>query len=145
MLIEDGVLFDGSLINAGQIDGSISLASGDLELLDTSFLSLAIDSLTDFETVDIGAGDLILDGTLELSFLDPSTFEVGQTFDLFDFGFATGSFDNVLAGPLSLDISNLTSQGTVTVAGVGGTSVPEPSSFAVLALSGLVLLRRRRK
>ena len=147
VLIEDGVLFDGSLINAGQIDGSISLASGDLELLDSSLLSLSIDSLTDFETVDIGAGNLFLDGTLELSFLDPSTFEIGQTFDLFDFGFASGSFDNVLAGPLSLDISDLASQGSVTVTGIGGAiaSVPEPSSFVVLTLSGLVLLRRRRK
>ena len=144
VLIEEGVQFDGSLINAGQIDGSISLASGDLELLDTSLLSLEIASLTDFETVDIGLGDLTLDGTLELSFLDPSSFEVGQTFDLFDFGFASGSFDNVLAGPLSLDLSNLASQGTVTIA-ESAISVPEPSSFVVLTVSGFVLLRRRRK
>ena len=97
VLVEDGVLFDGSLINAGQIDGSIFLASGDLELLDSSSLSLSIDSLSDFETIDIGQGALSFDGTLELDFLDPFAFEVGQTFDLFDFGFASGSFDNVLA------------------------------------------------
>ena len=144
VLVEDGVLFDGSLINAGQIDGSIFLASGDLELLDSSSLSLSIDSLSDFETIDIGQGALSFDGTLELDFLDPFAFEVGQTFDLFDFGFASGSFDNVLAGPLSLDLSNLATLGTISVAAVP-SSVPEPSSLVLLGLSGTLLLRRRRK
>ena len=145
VLIEEGVQFDGSLINAGQIDGSIFLASGDLDLLDSSLLSLTIDSLSDFDTVDIG-GDLTFGGSLELNFLDSSAFEIGQTIDLFDFGSALGSFDNVFAGPLALDLSNLASQGTVTFAAAPGiAAVPEPSSFVVLALGGgLALLRRRR-
>ena len=144
VLVEENVQFNGSFINAGQIDGSVSLASGDFDLLDSSVLSLTFDSATEFDTFDI-AGDLLFGGTLELNFLDPLAFEVGQTFDLFDFGSATGTFDNIFAGPLSLDTSNLLSQGTVTVASVSATSVPEPSSFTVLALSGLVFLRRRRK
>ena len=146
VLVEDNVLFNGSLINAGQIDGSVSLATGDFELLDSSILSLSIDSLTDFDTVDI-AGELEFGGTLELNFLDPFAFEVGQTIDLFDFGSAVGSFDNILAGPLALDFGDLTTDGTVTVSAFAGgaVAVPEPSSFTVLALSGLVLLRRRRK
>ena len=148
VLVEDNVLFNGSLINAGQIDGSVSLATGDFELLDSSILSLSIDSLTDFDTVDI-AGELEFGGTLELNFLDPFAFEVGQTIDLFDFGTAVGSFDSILAGPLSLDFGDLTTDGTVTVSafaeGAVAAAVPEPSSFTVLALSGLVLLRRRRK
>ena len=139
VLFEEGVLFDGSLINAGQIDGSISLASGDLELLDSSFLSLTIDSLTDFETVDI-EDSLLFDGTLELNFLDPLAFQVGQTIDLFDFGSASGEFDTVLAGSLSLDLSNLSTLGSVTV-----SAIPEPSSLGLLAFGGLALLRRRRK
>ena len=145
VLIEEGVQFDGSLINAGQIDGSIFLASGDLDLLDSSLLSLTIDSLSDFDTVDIG-GELTFGGSLELNFLDSSAFEIGQTIDLFDFGSALGSFDNVFAGPLALDLSNLASQGTVTFAAAPGiAAVPEPSSFVVLALGGgLALLRRRR-
>ena len=104
--------------------------------------------MTDFDTVDI-AGELEFGGTLELNFLDPFAFEVGQTIDLFDFGSAVGSFDNILAGPLALDFGDLTTDGTVTVSAFAGgavaAAVPEPSSFTVLALSGLVLLRRRRK
>ena len=144
VLIEDGVLFDGSLINAGQIDGSVSLASGDFELLDSSRLSLSIDSLTDFDTIDI-ADNLLFGGTLELNFLDPFSFEVGQTFDLFDFGSASGSFASISSGPLAFDFSNLATQGTVTVSEISATAVPEPSSFTVLALGGVVLLRRRRR
>ena len=145
VLIEEGVQFDGSLINAGQIDGSIFLASGDLDLLDSSLLSLTIDSLTDFDTIDIG-GDLAFGGALELNFTDSSAFEIGQTIDLFDFGSASGSFDSIFAGPLLLDFSNLASQGTVTFgANPAIAAVPEPSSLVVLALGGgLALLRRRR-
>ena len=145
VLVQDGVLFDGSLINAGQIDGSVSLASGDFELLDTSLLSLTIDSLTEFDTIDI-ADNLLLGGALELNFADPFAFEIGQTFDLFDFGSVFGSFDSISSGPLDLDFSNFSSQGTVTIAGnTSATAVPEPSSFTVLALGGIILLRRRRK
>ena len=113
-------------------------------MLDSSVLSLTFDSLTDFDTVDI-AGDLFFGGTLELDFLDPLAFEVGQTFDLFDFGSASGFFDSVSSGPLSLDLSNLSTLGTVTVAANAATAVPEPSSVTVLVLGGVVLLRRRRK
>ena len=141
VLVEENVLFNGSLVNAGRIDGAVSLASGDFELLDTSVLALDISSETDFEAIDI-AGNLIFDGTLELNFLNPLEFEIGQTIDLFDFGLASGTFDNVFAGPLSLDLSNLASFGTVTVA---ASAVPEPSAFVVLALGGLATLRRRRK
>ena len=144
VLVQDGVLFEGSLINAGQIDGSVSLASGDFELLDSSLLSLTIDSLTDFDTVNI-ADDLLFGGSLELNFSDPFAFEVGQTFDLFDFGSVSGSFSSISSGPLALDFSNLSTQGTVTIAGNSATAVPEPSSFTVLVLGGVVLLRRRRK
>jgi len=73
-------------------------------------------------------------------------FEIGQTFDLFDFGSVFGSFDSISSGPLDLDFSNFSSQGTVTIAGnTSATAVPEPSSFTVLALGGIILLRRRRK
>jgi hypothetical protein len=140
VLIEENVLFNGSFVNAGRIDGSVSLASGHFELLDTSVLSLDIGSETDFEAIDI-AGNLIFDGTLELNFLNPLEFEVGQTIDLFDFEFASGAFDNVFAGPLSLDLSNLASFGTVTVA---ANAIPEPSSFTVLALAAIATLRRRK-
>ena len=142
VLVAEDVLFDGALINAGQIDGSVSLASGDFELLDSSLLSLTIDSATEFDTIDVG-GDFLLGGALELSFLDPLAFEVGQTIDLFDFAATSGEFDTISSGLLSLDFSNLSSQGTVTVTGIA--AVPEPSSIAVLALGGLLVLRRRRK
>ena len=142
LLIEGNVNFDGTFFNNGEIAGSIELSSGDLQLSDTSVLSLDVDSLADFESVNVG-GDIFFDGTLDLNFADPSSFTVGQTIDVFDFSLAQGSFDSILADGLVFDTTNLLSQGTLTISSVA--AVPEPSAAIVLVLGSLGFLQRRRR
>ena len=66
----------------------------------------------------------------------------GATFNLFDWGSATGTFSAVnlpsLDGPLSWDQSNLYTNGTITV-------IPEPNAAALLGGLGTLLLVRRRR
>ena len=140
VLFGSEVQFDGVLDNAGVIDGSIFLSDGDLLLRDTSELFLDINSLTDFEVFET-TGDLFADGTLNLSF-DSFIPTIGQTFDLFDFGFASGGFDFIQADGFLLDTSDLLVGGSVTVV---GAAVPEPSTFVVLGFAGLMLAGRRRR
>ncbi len=142
VLVETGVLFDGTLFNNGTIDGGVSLASGDVVLGETSSLILGISGDNEFDTFDVLNGDLTLDGTLELSFLESFAPEVGDVFDLFDFNNAVGSFDQIIANGVLFDTSDLFVNGNVTVAAVG---VPEPSAWLLVSLGGLVLTSRRRR
>ena len=138
VLVEDGVSFDGDLINAGSIDGSIFLSDGDLILGETSELSLTISSLDEFDVIET-TGSLVADGILDITFdgLLPS---IGQQFDLLDFGIANGAFDFIQAGNIQLDTSDLLVGGSVTV-----TGVPEPGTFVILSLTGLAFVSRRRR
>lgn len=138
VLVEDDVIFDGDLINAGSIEGSIFLSDGDLILSDTSSLSLGVSGLEDFETVET-TGSLVADGALNISF-DGFLPSIGQQFDLLDFGQANGAFDFIQSGNIQLDTSDLLVGGTVTV-----TGVPEPGTFAILGLASLALIGRRRR
>ncbi len=139
LLFDTNTSFDGSLINQGTIDGSIFLNDGDLLLTDTSILELEIGAFDTFETVET-LGSITFDGILDISFVDGFTPLTGQTFDLFDYSFANGEFDEIRTDGFSLDISNLGSTG-----GVRLTAVPEPGSLALIGLGSLVLLARRRR
>jgi len=141
VLFDEDVQFDGALRNAGIIDGSIFLSDGDLILSDTSELFFDISSPTDFEVFET-TGDLFADGTLNLSFdgFDPL---VGQEFDLFDFGFASGEFDQILSDGFLLDTSDLLVGGSFTVTAIA--AVPEPGTFVVLGFTGLMFAGRRRR
>ena len=152
MLVGENVDFDGSLVNDGQIFGGVDLGQGDLELSDSSILSLEISSLTDFDSII--ANDILFDGTLELLFDDQFDVQAGDTFDLFDFNSIGGStdiagvapaslFDVVIADGVLLDISSLSSVGSVTVAAVN--AVPEPSSLVLLVVAGCGYTLRRRR
>ena len=139
VLIESDVQFDGDLNNFGVIDGSILLNDGDLVLGSSSQLFLEIASLSDFDVFQT-TGDLFADGDLSISFDNFSPL-VGQSFDLFDFGFASGSFDSIQADGFLLDTSDLLVGGSVTIT----AAVPEPGSLAVLGLAGLMFAGRRRR
>jgi len=139
ILIDSGVQFDGSLNNNGVIDGSIFLSDGDLVLGDSSELFFEVSSTTDLEVFQT-TGDLFADGTLNIEF-DNFTPVVGEIFNLFDFGVASGSFDLIEADGFVLDTTDLLSGGTFTVT----AAVPEPSSLVVLGLAGVMLASRRRR
>ena len=139
VLFDAGVGFDGSLVNHGSIDGSILLNDGDLILGESSVLTLEISSLTDFETIET-TGTFVADGILNIDFADAFVPIVGQSFDLLDFGIASGEFDFIQSGGFQLDTSDLLIGGSVSV-----TAIPEPSTFAVLGLACLFFAGRRRR
>lgn len=82
--------------------------------------------------------------TLRLTLLDGFTPEAGQSFDLIDW---TSSFTSnfgtldlpALSGGLTWDSSALYTTGTLVVA------IPEPTTFALVALATVTLFSRRRK
>jgi len=149
VLVQEGVLFDGSLINRGTIDGSLSLATGDLLYQDSSVQSLTIASLLENELVDVVTGSLVFDGTLDLGFAPGFLPEVGQEFDLFDFsgGQASGGFDQILAQGVIFDTARLLTEGVLSIVNADAfvANVPEPASFALLALGGMAWVGCRRR
>lgn len=88
----------------------------------------------------IVAGKLTFGGTLKLVSWQGFTGQVGQSFDLFDWGSAAGSFDAIdgsgllLAAGTALDTSRLYIDGSVSV-----QAVPEPAAWALM-LGGLMAL-----
>ena len=93
------------------------------------------------------AGTLTFDGTLVLSLINGFNPTGGESFNLFDWGSANGSFRILdlpeLDSGLSWDTSSLYTTGTVSVS---VSAIPEPSTYAaifgVLAM-GVAALRRR--
>jgi hypothetical protein len=85
------------------------------------------------------AGHLGLGGTLKLSSWNGFVPQAGQSFDLLDWGNASGSFDSIdasgllLPAGLGLDASHLALDGSISV-----VSVPEPSTWALM-LAGIAL------
>ena len=84
-----------------------------------------------------------LGGTLELTFAADVNLasQLGRTFDLFDWTGVAPAGAFTISSPYAWDLSNLYTTGEVTL-----TAVPEPSSFALAAVSvSSVTLYRRRK
>jgi PEP-CTERM motif len=93
-------------------------------------------------------GHLALGGTLKLGTWNGFTLQAGQSFDLLDWGSVSGGFSSIdttgllLPAGLTLDISHLTVDGSISV-----VAVPEPASWALM-LAGMmgcaVWVRRNR-
>ena len=95
----------------------------------------------------IVAGHLAFGGTLKLVSWAGFTGQIGQSFDLFDWGSSSGSFSSIDATGLSLasgavlDTSHLYTAGVLRV-----TAVPEPGTWALLLCGiGVLLLRLRAR
>ena len=90
----------------------------------------------------IVAGHLALGGTQKLVSWAGFTGQLGQSFDLLDWGSVSGTFSSIDASGLALaagavlDTSQLYSAGTVSI-----TAVPEPGTWALLACGLGVVLR----
>jgi autotransporter-associated beta strand protein len=153
-----GVIGGNTIINGalspGNSPGLLTFA-GDLTLNGTALFEIAgLTRGTLYDAVDVG-GLLTYGGTLTLNFSSP----LEGSFNLFDFGSTTGSFDSILlTGGYSGSLDNMGGQWTGNIGGVDLTFmdstgvlnvVPEPSTYALLVLSGMALaahvIRRRKR
>jgi hypothetical protein len=138
----------GSLTNFGTIapgnSPGIIAVDGDAVLADTSLLlmELAGTGAGDFDQFNV-TGLLGFDGTLTVTLTNGFAPQVGDVFDLFDFGSTNGlAFDAVNLPDLvnaAWDTTDLYVGGSIAVV------IPEPGTFALLLLGcGLLVVARRR-
>ena len=121
----------------GVATDSGSVAFGTDAFVEVEIGGLAAGNGDGFHDKLIVLGDLSLDGTLKLVSWKGFTGQAGESFDLFDWGTLSGTFDNIdssgmlLAAGATLDTRRLYIDGTISV-----TAVPEPETWAML-LAGL--------
>ena len=126
------------------IDGNVVFGNTNQALFEIAGTTLG--SEYDHLTVN---GVLTFGGELKVSFLNGFTASAGQTFDLFDFTSANGTFSSIsftsatLGAGLVWDTSNLYTNGTISVAAL---PVPEPENYALMMLGlGVIAMARRQK
>jgi autotransporter-associated beta strand protein len=119
-------------------------------------VTMAEDSIYDWEFGDTStdkveiAGDLTLDPGWRLKLVDVGgTPQAGNQYDLFTF---TGTFSGDFAGVIDASgVSWDTAYAVICLEDTPGggrvyiANIPEPATLSLLALGGLVLIRRRRK
>jgi fibronectin-binding autotransporter adhesin len=143
--IGSDVATNAGVISPGNSPGNLSFA-GDLTLLSSSILNMELAG-TNAGTFDriLVDGAFARDGALNVSLLS-YTPSAGDSFDLFDFGSASGSFGALslpsLSSGLSWDTSQFNASGVLLV-----TAIPEPSTALALlgAAAFLATLRRRSR
>lgn len=150
-------VFSGALQNNGTYAPGNSPALASLSSFSqgpTGTLEMEIAGLTrgtGYDALDV-TGLLAFGGTLTVvtyGAFTPASFAAGQSFDLFNWGSADGTFSTLNLPDLSSygltwDTSALYTSGVLSVT---ASAVPEPSTYAVLAglaAFGLVALRRRK-
>lgn len=125
-------------------DGGIESlnVSGNLTLSSGSISNFEINTAGDIADLAISSALLTFGGTLNVTSIG-SSLVAGDTFNLFDWSSATGTFSTVnlpsLDSGLAWDQSSLYSSGQISV-----TAVPEPAAALLGGLGMLALLRRRR-
>ena len=138
------VRFDGGYA-PGNSPASVTF-EGDLVLGASNVLAMELGGTT------LGTGydhltvldDAILGGGLNVATIGGFAPSLGQSFDLFDFRRATGTFSSVtlptLGNGLAWNTSALYTAGAISV-----QAVPEPAALLPVGLAALALLRRRRR
>lgn len=143
------ILDAGATLNPGNSPGLMTIGSGSVL---NGNLNFEIGGLTrgiEYDAINIdGDGNLTFGGTLNLSLINDFAPSSGDTFDLFNYTAATGTFDTVNLGSLSSglawDTSALYTTGTLSVI---TSAVPEPSTYAAIlgaCALGFVAWRKRR-
>jgi MYXO-CTERM domain-containing protein len=122
-------------IESLNVNGNLTLSSG-------SISNFEINTAGDIADLAISSALLTFGGTLNVTRIG-SALVAGDTFNLFDWSSATGTFSTVnlpsLDTGLAWDQSRLYSSGQISV-----TVVPEPGAALLGGLGMLALLRRRR-
>jgi PEP-CTERM motif len=122
--------------------------TNNLALGNNSILEMEIGGLSAGSQFDkiVDSGLLTFNGSLKLTLINGFNPTLGSSFDLFDWSTLGGSFSSFdfsgagLAPGLTWDTSNLNSTGTLMV-----SAVPEPSACAMVGLSLLALVVRRKR
>lgn len=137
-----GQTFFGGTFSPGNSPGEVTF-EGDVGFQNDSVLEIELAGLGagEFDTLIID-GNLVLDGTLELAYLDGFVAAPGDTFLVISSSNYTGTFDSVLFPDQQgwlIDYS---------LDGIGVSVVPEPGVYALLVafmVFGLSILRRYRR
>ncbi len=143
VLPDASVVFDGGFDAAGQ--KVTKLGAGIVEFADGFELNggtLAVYASAE-STLVFGA-DAQLDGTLEVLLSPGQVLELGDIFELATLeGANPDTFDSIVLPQLDAALQfNVSSVDGRLIAGV--VAIPEPGSLSLLAVSGLMLTRRRR-
>ena len=135
-------MYNASLVRPGNSAGLIAIEG---DYTQTGTLEIEILNVADFDILDI-TGSASLGGTLEIMLLDGAFFEVDDTFEFLTAGSISGAFDNLILPATDLgDPIFAIDYGPASVSLTALENVPEPATLGLLALSGLTVLRRRKK
>lgn len=136
--------FTGSLLNQGVYAPGNSPALVTLSAFTqtgTGLLEMEIAGLargTGYDALNV-TGATVFNGTLRVLFIDGFAPAAGQSFDLFNYGSASGTFSSLelpsLSGGLAWDTSGLYIDGTLAIV---AATIPEPGAYA--AMFGVVTL-----
>ncbi len=136
----------GAVTNAGLISVGSSATIGTLmfdaalTLTDTSTTAFTLESILSYDRIVVD-DHFTFDGFLSVELSTGFDPLLGDSFDLIDWGTASGTFDGMtlptLTGSLSWDTSELYTTGTITV-------VPEPAVIGLLSIGAILTLVGRR-
>jgi hypothetical protein len=149
----EGGLAVGASPGHGVDEGDVSLGGGNTYYEDIGGPTACTDACefdatlknSAFDTYSVN-GHLSFGGTLTLASWNGFEVQAGQSFDLFDWGSASGHFDAIdssgllLAGGTTLDSSRLYIDGTISV-----RAVPEPATWIAMLIGLGILLPVARR
>ena len=144
-----GRLSTAQLVETSSSAGTLSI-DGDFEMLSGGVLEIEIGGLladTQHDVLDV-SGDVLLGGTLVLSFIDGFAPQTGQAFSFLEVGgelsgtLAEIQVEGLLPG-FEFDLNFQDSQMTM-IALTDGAAIPEPASGTILVMALTLIACRRR-